>query len=97
MTATESSTLTFVLGRRELVIRRRYEVLSIVNDILVAVWFIVGSFLFFSNATTYAGTWLFVVGSFELLVRPVIRLTRQVHLQRLPGRPGAAHESGHDF
>ena len=55
------------------------------------------SVLFFSDATTYAGTWLFVVGSFELLIRPVIRLTRQVHLQRLPGRPGAAPESGHDF
>ena len=44
-------------------IRRRYEALSIANDILVALWFLVGSFLFFSDATTYAGTWLFVVGS----------------------------------
>ena len=97
MTTPDSSTLTFVLGRRELVIRRRYEVLSIINNIFVAVWFIIGSFLFFSEATTYAGTWLFVIGSVELLVRPVIRLTRQVHLQRLPGRLGTAHESGHDF
>ena len=93
----EHRPLVFVLGHRELVIRRRYEVLSIVNDILIAVWFTVGSFFFFSDALTYAGTWLFVVGSIELLIRPAIRLTRQLHLQRLPGRRGTPTELGHDF
>ena len=97
MTATDPRPLVFTLGSRELVIRRRYEVLSIVNDILIAVWFTVGSVLFFSDALTYTGTWFFVVGSVELLVRPAIRLTRQVHLQRLPGRHGVPQESGHDF
>ncbi len=93
----ESSALTLTIGHDELVIRRRYEALSIVNDILVGVWFLVGSVLFFSEATTYAGTWLFVIGSAELLVRPVIRLARQVHLRRVPARSGAPEESGHDF
>jgi hypothetical protein len=59
-------------------------VLSIVIDILVGLWFLVGSFLFFSESTTYAGTWLFVIGSVELLIRPAIRLSRRVHLRRLP-------------
>ncbi len=90
--------LTITLGHEELVIRRRYEVLSIINDILIGLWFAIGSVLFFSNATTYAGTWLFVVGSIELLVRPAIRLTRQVHLKRLPGSsPGAPTETTQDF
>ena len=65
--------ITIRLGHDELVIRKRYEVVSILNDILVALWFIVGSFLFFSEATTYAGTWCFVAGSVELLIRPLIR------------------------
>ncbi|MEJ8280004.1 YrhK family protein [Pseudonocardia spirodelae] len=86
--------LTFTIGHEELVVRRRYEVLSIVNDILVALWFVVGSVLFFSESTTYAGTWLFLVGSVELMVRPVIRLTRRVHLRRISGRPP---EADHDF
>jgi len=90
--------LVFTLGHRELVIRRRYQVLSIVNDILIAVWFTIGSIMFFSDAWTYTGTWLFVVGSIELLIRPAIRLTRQIHLQRLPGHQGVrSHESEHDF
>ena len=89
--------------RDELVLRRRYEALSILNDLLVAVWFIVGSVLFFSDSTTYAGTWCFLVGSVQLAVRPVLRLSRQVHLQRRRAdREGSSaspvpHESDDDF
>ncbi|WP_018332681.1 YrhK family protein [Actinomycetospora chiangmaiensis] len=90
--------LVLTLGDREVVIRRRYQALSIVNDILVAIWFLVGSIMFFSESWTYTGTWFFVVGSVELLIRPVIRLARQIHLQRLPGHDGrSATESEHDF
>lgn len=89
--------VTFRIGHDELVIRRRYEALSIANDILVALWFLIGSILFFSDSTTYAGTWLFVVGSAELLVRPVIRLSRIVHLRRLSVRSGLPVEAATDF
>ncbi|HWN27391.1 MAG TPA: YrhK family protein [Actinomycetospora sp.] len=92
-----SAPLIFTMGHEELVIRRRYEVLSIVNDILIAIWFLVGSILFFSEATTYAGTWLFVLGSVELLIRPMIRLARRVHLQRLPDTRSGATGAGPDF
>ncbi|MEK6462706.1 YrhK family protein [Pseudonocardia tropica] len=84
MTVTgESRDLTLDVGRDELVIRRRYETLGIVNDILIGIWFLVGSILFFSDSTTYTGTWLFVIGSVELLIRPIIRLARHVHLRRI--------------
>ena len=43
-----------------------------------------------------AGTWLFVVGSAQLLARPAIRLTRRVHLTRHTGRRHA-HETAQDF
>jgi len=82
------------IGREELVLRKRYETFSIVNDILVAVWFVIGSILFFSDSTAPAGTWLFLLGSVELLVRPLIRLTRRVHIGRVGG---AAGESARDF
>ena len=88
--------LTIRIGHDELIIRKRYEVLSIVNDILVALWFIVGSILFFSDATTIAGTWCFLAGSIELLIRPLIRLSRRVHLTRIAGRD-AAVETSADF
>ncbi len=92
-----SRALTLTFGHDELVIRRRYETLSIVNDILIGIWFAVGSVLFFSASTTYAGTWLFVVGSVELLIRPGIRLARAVHLKRLPShQPGAPTDDSQD-
>ena len=76
-------TLTFRVGDTELVIRRRYEVAGIVNDALIAVWFIVGSVLFLSAGSTTSGDICFLLGSVELLIRPVIRLARHVHLQRV--------------
>ncbi|GAA5225642.1 YrhK family protein [Paeniglutamicibacter antarcticus] len=85
------------LGHEELVIRQRYETISIVNDLLIGTWFLVGSFLFFSPSTAYAATWLFVFGSVEMLIRPTIRFVRRVHLRRYhPGVPGIG-DGGHDF
>lgn len=46
-------------------------------DFLAAATFVVGSFLFFSASTTYAGTWLFVIGSVLFGLRPSIKLARE--------------------
>ncbi|WP_148253464.1 YrhK family protein [Aidingimonas lacisalsi] len=76
--------LTLHIGREELVIRRRYETLSIVNDFFIAIWFLIGSVLFLYPSLEKAAVWMFIVGSFQFLIRPAIRLTSHVHLQRLP-------------
>ena len=89
-----SKDLSIHIGHEELVIRGRYETVSIINDLLIAVWFIIGSALFFSTSTTTAGTWLFLVGSIQLLIRPAIRLARRIHITRIG--PGAA-ETARDF
>lgn len=92
----ESRDLTIRVGDEELVIRRRYETLSIANDVLTALWFVAGSVLFFWDTTTRAATWMFLVGSIEFLLRPLIRLVRRMHLGRLS--PDRQHtESSFDF
>ena len=73
-------------GNTELVLHNRYETLSIANDVLIALWFIAGSILFFNESTTTAGTWLFLAGSIELLIRPVIRLSRNIHITSVSRR-----------
>ncbi|MFD6860648.1 YrhK family protein [Rhodococcus sp. NPDC060090] len=70
-------------------INNRYEAASIVNDVLIAVFFLVGSVLFFFESTQMAGTWLFFFGSLDFLARPVIRLGRRIHLRRLGSRTGS--------
>jgi hypothetical protein len=94
MATDDSDAIEFRIGREEIVLRRRYELLSIVNDILVAVWFIVGSVLFFWDATTRLGTWMFLAGSIQLLIRPAIRLARHIHITRLSS---PVPESRRDF
>lgn len=83
------------VGDEHLVIRQRYEVASIVNDIAIGLWFVIGSILFFSSSTETAGTWLFLLGSLQMLVRPAIRLGRRVHLQRIA--PSRHPDAGYDF
>ncbi|WP_338035594.1 YrhK family protein [Billgrantia antri] len=78
------SPLTLHLGREELVIRRRYETLSITNDFLIAIWFLLGSILFLYPSMEKAAAWLFIIGSFQFLIRPTIRLVSHFHLQRVP-------------
>ncbi len=70
-------------GHEEIVIGRRYEALSIANDVLIAVFFVLGSAFLFDKSLATASNWCFLIGSIEFLVRPVIRLSRRVHLQRI--------------
>jgi hypothetical protein len=76
--------LTLKLGSEELVIRRRYEMISITNDFLIAIWFLVGSILFLFPEYERAAIWLFIIGSFQFLVRPTIRLISHIHVKRIP-------------
>ena len=39
--------------------------------------FVIGSILFHSSATSYAGSWLFLVGSVMFGLRPTIKLYRE--------------------
>ncbi|ALM52586.1 YrhK family protein [Halomonas huangheensis] len=99
-TSTDSSasnTVTLYFGREELIIRQRYEVISIINDIFIGIWFIIGSILFFYDSLAYYGTWLFLIGSIEMMIRPVIRLARRVHLKRFQPETTGAVDAGHDF
>lgn len=89
--------LVIHVGDEELVIRGRYEQLSILNDLLIGAWFLVGSFLFLSESTTRAGTWLFIVGSVEMLIRPAIRFARGVHLRRFRPNGHLVGPGSHDF
>ncbi|PSR58641.1 hypothetical protein C8258_30920 [Nocardia sp. MDA0666] len=78
----------FSIGDEVLIIDGRYETASIVNDVLIALWFTVGSALFFAESTQVAGTWMFLIGSIQFLIRPVIRLGRRIHLRRLGSDSG---------
>ncbi len=70
------------LGAEQIVIERRYRALGTINDALIAVWFLIGSIFFFYDSLMTDGTWLFVAGSLQLLLRPVITLAELIHVKR---------------
>jgi|GEM_PF-1940933 len=82
--STQAGALTWNFGAEQLVINRRYEVASMLNDIMTGMWFVVGSCFFFFDALQTAAAWLFLIGSIELLIRPIIRIAKDVHLRRKP-------------
>ena len=75
--------LELYLGREHIIVQRRYEAAGALNDLLIAVWFLVGSFLFLSNALADRGTWLFIVGSAQLLIKPLLKLTSLIHVSHV--------------
>lgn len=90
-----SRDVTLTIGHEELRIRGIYEALSITNDFLAGVLFVVGSILFFWKSTTITATWFFLVGSILFVARPGIRLVRRIHLGRIAD--GTPRESARDF
>lgn len=60
-----------------------YELAYTINDVCAAALFVVGSILFFSENTTYAGTWLFLIGSVMFGLRPMIKLMRELKYMRM--------------
>ncbi|WP_338749545.1 YrhK family protein [Janibacter alittae] len=87
MTREAPRNITLSIGHEELRIRGIYETLSIANDFLAGLLFLVGSILFFWESTTHFATWLFVIGSVLFVARPTIRLARRVHLGRVAHLP----------
>jgi hypothetical protein len=78
------------LSPRHLEIFWRYQVVRTGVDFGAAFCFVIGSILFFSESTTLAATWFFLVGSVLFAVKPSIDMVRAVHLRRLPSGDGRA-------
>jgi hypothetical protein len=83
-TDADAGIMTFALGREELVIHHRYQLLSILNDFCIAVWFLVGSVFFLFPRFGQVAAWLFVIGSAQFLARPVIRLLHNIRFKQVP-------------
>lgn len=86
--------VALTLGSKKLRIGGAYEALSIANDFLAGLLFLVGSILFFWKAAETAAIWCFTLGSVLFIVRPTIRLVRRIHLGPAGGGEG---EAARDF
>ncbi|WP_337860619.1 YrhK family protein [Ferroplasma sp.] len=67
---------------KERKIKKFYDWLSIANDIMIGLEFVVGSIFFLPSESKYStfGVYLFIIGSTQLLIRPMISITRRIHI-----------------
>ena len=79
----DSKKLDVDIGKDHIVIQRRYDALGAFNDLLIAVWFLIGSFFFLKESLMTDGTWLFIAGSAQLLIKPLIKLISLIHVGRV--------------
>ncbi|HEU5139160.1 MAG TPA: YrhK family protein [Bacillales bacterium] len=71
------------LEKHRIVIHNRYEWIHILNDGLQAIWFLIGSVFFFYSSLQEAAIWLFVIGSAQMAIRPIIRIAHKVHRKEI--------------
>ncbi|MEB7824604.1 YrhK family protein [Staphylococcus chromogenes] len=60
-----------------------YKALYQLNDVVLGLIFLIGSFLFFSETTVFQGTALFVIGSIQMIIRPLIAMILDLHMAAL--------------
>ena len=71
-----------------------YELWYTAVDVAAAVSFVAGSLLFLGETTRTAGTWMFVAGSVFFLLKPVIRLMRELRFVALGDMKTLAERAG---
>lgn len=68
---------------REVRLHHRYEWAHIANDALISAWFLVGSVFFLYPDLQKQGTWLFVIGSTQMFLGPVIRTFNKLQVKTI--------------
>ncbi|WP_222599455.1 YrhK family protein [Aquibacillus kalidii] len=71
------------IGQHEIIINERYEFFYNLNDVFIALCFLVGSILFLWNSLEVYAIWLFIIGSALFLIRPLLQFTRRFHLKKV--------------
>ncbi|QTN00896.1 hypothetical protein ERJ70_17350 [Sediminibacillus dalangtanensis] len=72
------------MGRFQLFFNKKYRLISLTNDIALGLWFFIGSIFFLWKQTQTIGTVLFILGSAQLLIRPLLKIIHAFYLKRTP-------------
>lgn len=83
----EKNYLDFQMGTYEVSFNKKYRFLSLLNDFTLGLEFLIGSVLFLFESTQTAGTILFIIGSAQLLARPIIKIIHAFYFSRNSSKP----------
>ncbi|ARF15951.1 YrhK family protein [Sporosarcina ureae] len=71
------------LGKHVIFFNKNYRYIFIINELVLGIIFIVGSVFFFFETLKTAGIILFVVGSAQLFIRPVLKILHATTLRKI--------------
>lgn len=72
----------FFIGSWGLILKDKYRILYILNDLLIGMVFLTGSILFIQKELQHIGTYFFISGSVLMLMRSMIRILRLLHIKK---------------
>lgn len=80
--------LNLQMGKFEVAFNKRYRFISLLNDLTLGLEFLIGSILFLFESTKMIGNIFFIVGSIQLLGRPIIKIMHAFYISRHPRQNG---------
>ena len=71
------------VGKHILFFNKNYQYIFILNELLLGIEFTVASIFFLFSSTKTAGIIIFIIGSVQLLIRPILKILHAVSLRRI--------------
>lgn len=62
-------------------IERNYKVLGLINNFMIGFEFLLGSIEFLPGNRVTLGVYLFIAGSAQILIVPIIKIAKDIHLK----------------
>ncbi|TXC92776.1 hypothetical protein FS935_00820 [Metabacillus litoralis] len=82
-TTLDQETIQIHLGKKNMVIQNRYQMVYYLNNILQGLLYLTGSILFLSKFNEVYAISFFIAGSFLMVFRSLIQIVRDIHLMKL--------------
>ncbi|EWG11242.1 YrhK family protein [Cytobacillus firmus] len=71
------------IGSYKMVIEKRYQAVSFVNDMLLGVLYLIGSILFLIDVSQMVSISFFLAGSIMMIIRAGLNLLKDLHINKI--------------
>ncbi|KAF0823135.1 hypothetical protein ABE29_16715 [Cytobacillus firmus] len=71
------------IGSYKMVIEKRYQAVSFVNDLLLGVLYLIGSILFLTDVSQTVSISFFLAGSILMIIRAGLNLLKDLHINKI--------------
>ncbi|KAF0820005.1 MULTISPECIES: YrhK family protein [unclassified Cytobacillus] len=74
------------IGGYKMVIEKRYQVVSFINDLLLGVLYLTGSILFLTDVSQTVSISFFLAGSIMMIIRAGLNILKDLHIKKITGK-----------